>query len=324
VDFKVVAAEEVNNMAQGFQFPNLRFRPTIGAANIAQLLIQKPVLEEEMRARREREKRAKFNQFLNTIGTAASVGQAVTGISAQRQAIKLRNQQQAAQRGLGESLAGQVPGALAPGVEGPLAPGVRPQQEALRQAAIVSPGRAGQAAIGNAFPELSARRGGAQGLSSLVSLSNNLANRRIFVEPGSEEDGALVKQQNALNRRISTLSGVEFVPTPFTSRADMDEAAFKAEKKKREEAKERGGVFGGIRRFLTGSSGVETTGAGVAVPRAPVLKPEAPAKRGPASPAEQRRGLQFRTKEDVKAAWQRGEITREQANRILRERFGGR
>lgn len=284
-------------------FPNLRFRPTIGAANIAQMLVNKPVLEEEMRARRAQEKRQKFNQFLNAMSTAATTGSAIANIQAQRAATGLAKQQAQAGRTLGESLAGQVPTGMLPGAQGPMTQGVAQRQEAMRAVGQVAPGLASRTAIGQAFPDLQKQKGSATQLSALVSLSNNLANSRIFTQPGSKEEQAVIGQMNNVNRRLSTLGGFEFKEIPFKSAEAMAEEEIAAKKKQREESKARLRDIPILGGFLGGD-----------VEKPEQITPE----KGVRSP---RKGM-FKTAKEVRSAYKAGKISQTDAERILEEEFG--
>lgn len=178
--------------------PDFRFRSQFPIAGVAQMIAQKPVQEDAI-------KRARFNQFLNTITTSAQLARSIQGISGAR-----RLNQGATS--LADTLAGQVPGALPAGTEGPLQPGVLGQQEAIRSATMVDP-------KGAASKVLGIDRAGAMGrgqgpLSALTRVRDQLSEEILF-ETNDVRRRALEVRRDAVDKRITGLSGVKgFAPLP--------------------------------------------------------------------------------------------------------------
>ena len=115
--------------------PDFRFRSQFPIASVAQLIAQKPVIEEQMR-------RQRFNQFLNTLTTSAQLARS-------GQAFARERQLQGARTELADMLAEQeVPSGLEPGMLGPITPDVAERRETIRQAAIVDPVGAASKGLG--------------------------------------------------------------------------------------------------------------------------------------------------------------------------------
>lgn len=179
-------------MANGL---NLRYQPTYGVTGIAQLLAQKPMMEEQIRASQRQGKQQKFNRFLNTISTAAQLGDFARRLNEQR--LERERQEQ-----VGELLASAVQ-----------AEGITPEQYSQRQAmARGIPGAGGTEAgilSTKAFPGMVEQPKTGSPIGSLTSMLGTLSNQAMMSVPGSPEYNAYIKNMNSVIQRIYALGGVE-------------------------------------------------------------------------------------------------------------------
>ena len=188
-------------MPLGQGYPNLKYQPTYGVTGIAQLLAQRPMQEEQIRQMREQEKRQKLNQVLNQMMAFGQLAQQGQGIAAGFQQQAQRRQQQQAISGIGEALAGQVPGALPQGVQGPLPQGVSEQQQGLRSVAQAAPAAGAEVLLRQQFPNQFPQRqtGAVTQLNTLVTLRGQLENSKLYVEK---------KQHSTIDKQIRSIDQI--------------------------------------------------------------------------------------------------------------------
>jgi len=226
---------------------DLTYKPKYGITGIAQLLAQKPMMEEQIRASQRQGKHQKFNRFLNTISTASQLAQ----LGGRLRREKLERERQGE---MGKLLASAVDTGLAPGAEGPVTPQVARQQQVAEGIPKMS-GQSSQIAKAFAFPGMEEQPDPASPLGKLTNFYGTLTNESMLLDPDSPEYVANVKQRNSISKRIAALSGTKFIPIPLPP-------------KKAEVAKEKKKP-GLIKRLMGGFGPGEAEAAGPAPQKTP-------------------------------------------------------